>query len=229
MVCCLYQLYHFRNIESSDFGGPVIIMKKRYAEFTDHLIIQLVQNGFLRPSETAAVRYTLDYLFQSLLYHVILMLIGIFTGHVLFTVLYILTMGCLKHFTGGAHAPNARICSLLSYSIFLATMYLTDHLLLTPDIMTILLLILNILATLALSPVDCKNKRFSRDQRNLLKRRSAITLTVLSIFIWICFVNDNSFCITVILYCLSINSVNLMVGFLINKKEASHVPERSRL
>ncbi|MCR4839770.1 MAG: accessory gene regulator B family protein [Eubacterium sp.] len=204
-------------------------MKKSNTSFTDCLVQQLIRSEYIRSSEEAVVRYTLDYIFQSLLYHAILLLIGILTGHFLFSILYILTMGCLKYFTGGAHAPNAHICSLLSYGIFIVTMCMADHLLLISSAVILVILCLNIFITLLLSPVDCKNKRFSMVQRYRLKRRSAITLIVLCIFVRIFFVYNKYYCLTVVLCCLSINSVNLMVGFLINKKESSHVSEHCNL
>ena len=128
-----------------------------------------------------------------------------------------------------SNASNALICSLLLYGIFIATMCMTDHLLLISGAVILVILCLNIFITLLLSPVDCKNRRFSTVQRYRIKRRSAITLIVLCIFVRVFFVCNNYYCITVVLCCLSINSVNLMVGFLINKKESSHVSEHCNL
>ena len=204
-------------------------MKNPYKYFSERLIQQLEQNEYIREDEIPIVRYSLDYLVRSLLYHLILLLIGICFGQFVFSIVYILTMGCLKHFTGGAHAPNALICSLLSYSIFLVTMYLSNTMIITSAVVIGSILSINILLTLLLSPIECRNKRFNREQRTRLKCITTAIVLVMSFLLLILFIHEEYFIINIMLSCMSINTVNLIVGYIINKKEISDVPEYSNL
>ena len=204
-------------------------MKKKYNGVIEIIAMKLKQEGFIQASDIAIVKYSIDYLCQSLIYHIILIFIGILTCHYLFSLIYILVMGCLKHFTGGAHAPNATLCSLLSYSIFLATMYLNNHLIITSETSICSILSLNIIITLFLAPVECRNKRFDQYQRHRLKRLTSIGVAVISVILGILLIYREYYIVNIILTCLSINTVNLVVGFILNKKEINDVPEHSSL
>lgn len=202
-------------------------MNKLYSTLSSRLIHQLEDNKNIQASDIPAVRYTLDYLYHSVLYHTIILLIGIVTDHVLFTVIYIFTLGLLKHFTGGAHAPNEApnevLCSLLSYGIFLATLIMKDYVNITSIAVNYSLLGLNTLIVLLLSPVECKNKQFSNEQRIRLKHKSCLTLLVLLFLISYSLIHSNYYVATVIMSCLTINSTNLIIGYFINIKGHIHV------
>ena len=200
-------------------------MKKKYNGVIEIIAMNLKQEGFIQASDIAIVKYSIDYLCQSLIYHIILIFIGILTCHYLFSLIYILVMGCLKHFTGGAHAPNATLCSLLSYSIFLATLCLTDRIHLDSDEVVYTMLTINALVTLFLAPVGCRNKHFSADQRHRLKLISAIIITIIGAATCHFHVEGYNYVTSILLFCLTINSINLMIGFIISKKETIHEPK----
>lgn len=204
-------------------------MENIIQKFASSLTQLLIQNKYIQPKDSEVVRYSIDYLCQSLFYQVSLLLLGFLTRHLLYSVVYSLTMGFLKHFTGGAHAPNKRICSLLSYGVFLATMYLTDRMTLIDGVLVSLLISTNLIVTMILAPVDCKNKKFNEKQRKKLKVISSIICIVISILIRYCFLCENYYIAGIMIFCFSINSVNLAVGFIINKKEFSNVSTHSDL
>ena len=204
-------------------------MKRFYNRFSEHLVLQLERNSFIQTTDIPVVRYTLNYLYHVMVYHIILLILGILFGQLHFTVVYILIMGLLKRFTGGAHAPSEHLCSILSYSIFLATMYLDNHLIITSETIIWVILILNTLLTLVLAPVDCRNKRFDLHQRKRLKHITTIIIAVVSVILGILLNHNEYFTVNIILTCLSINSVNLLVGFALNKKEIRDASEHSHL
>ena len=204
-------------------------MKKFYNRFSEYLVFQLEKNANIQSVDIPIVRYTLDYLYQTAVYHAVLLLLGVLFRQLLFTIIYILTMGCLKRYTGGAHAPGSHLCSVLSYSIFLATMYLNSHLIITSGFLIGSIFILNTLITLFLAPVECRNKKFDQSKRHRLKCMTAIVITVISVTLGCLLICKEYYTANIILTCLSVNTVNLVVGFILNKKEVNDVPEHSNL
>lgn len=140
---------------------------------------KLYQSGIIPEEHIKYYSYILSSLDSTLRYYTIIILASIFLGRIKEALLYILVMS-LKRFSGGSHAPNERLCAIISYSHVILTLILSEliHL---PDSICIILLIVSIIIIPILSPVDHKNKRIDKHGRQICKMICILLLLAITI------------------------------------------------
>ena len=92
-------------------------------QFGSYLADTLAKDNQIPEEQQAVYAYLFDYLIESLLYDVIVLIIGMIFHHTGATVCYLLVTIPLRHFAGGFHANTRLGCTILSYGIFFLTVF----------------------------------------------------------------------------------------------------------
>ena len=87
-------------------------------QFGSYLADTLAKDNQIPEEQQAVYAYLFDYLIESLLYDVFVLIIGMIFHHTGATVCYLLVTIPLRHFAGGFHANTRLGCTILSYGIF---------------------------------------------------------------------------------------------------------------
>jgi accessory gene regulator protein AgrB len=136
----------------------------------------------------------MEYALDLILFNGSLLLIGAFTKNFINSVFFIITMAPLKMIAGGAHAKSQGVCSIISYSVFILTMAISQiatnvklSLFNLPYISYILcaLTVAICVGIIFLAPVDHPNKRFDNASKKKLKKISffyCIAICMLQMF-----------------------------------------------
>ena len=185
----------------------MVVSKK----ISDSLVTILCENKTIDPNFADAHQYCIEQLFDVLIYHISLLIIGMVIGRFSLSCLYIISLTPVKMFAGGAHAKSRGLCSMISYTVFLATVFLCPYLPLTKSLILILTLV-TISVLLILTPVCHPNKIFNEAQRRKLKRNQLIYLSGLTIIGLIFCAADLIIPLKLMFLCLLIAAVNQIIG-----------------
>lgn len=141
-------------------------------KFTDLLL----QSAVINPSDKDSYEFCFEYTIDTVFYIGSLIFIGILTFTFRLTALYILVMSALRKTAGGAHASTRFRCSILSYSIYGLTVFMSKRLVIFYPYISLSFILLCSVLIAILAPVDPPNKKFMKEQRRKLKKYCAIFL-----------------------------------------------------
>ena len=79
----------------------------------------LTEDGQIPKEQQSIYAYLFDYLIESLLYDIIVLIFGLLVHRFGITICYLLVTIPIRHFAGGFHANTRLGCTLLSYVRFL--------------------------------------------------------------------------------------------------------------
>ncbi len=190
-------------------------MKKIASFITD----TLVKDGQIPESQQDIYRYLFDYLFESLLFDVITLIIGLVTHRFGIALCYILVTIPLRHFAGGFHAGSPLMCTILSYGIYGLILFSAPYLIKLPDFIWIPVYVVMWLFILLVAPVDCPNKRLLPEQKKRLFKLCILSCIVISIIFIILRINGAILYVASISECLTVCTIGLYIGIFRNKKQ----------
>lgn len=144
-------------------------------KFTDLLL----QQGVIDNSDKKSYEFCFEYVFDLLIYIGSILLIGVAIRSADLTVLYILVMTFLRKTAGGAHASTRLRCSVLSYSIYGLTVFLSKSRIMFHYSVALCCILLCSVAITILAPVDHPNKRFTKKQKRQLKKICFLILSAI--------------------------------------------------
>ena len=88
-----------------------------------YLADTLTEDGQISKEQQAIYAYLFDYLIEALLYDIVVLIIGLLVHRLDLTLCYLLVTIPLRHFAGGFHANTRLGCTILSYGIYLITIF----------------------------------------------------------------------------------------------------------
>lgn len=175
----------------------------------------------IEEKEIEIYAYCLDYLLENIIFSSTLILIGIFFHAFPISILFLFIF-ILRSFTGGYHAPTQKLCTLLSYSCFMLTIFivkLLEHIHLISLYSLIVLYILSSICIFLFAPVEHKNKQFSESMRQSLRQKSRLYLSIITIANCIFFCFNLKLYYTTTTICVMIIAINLLVAYKTYHKE----------
>lgn len=178
----------------------------------------LKEDGQISEEQQDVYAYLFNYLFESLLFDILVLLIGILVHRWAIAVCYLLVTIPLRHFAGGFHANTKLGCTLLSYGIYLFTLWLAPAL--TTPIPQIWLLVYVIAwcFILPVAPVDTKNKRLSDEQKKKLSGSCIRTCILMSILVFLLWWIHQPLYYGTISICLMESAVSVYIGIWKNRR-----------
>lgn len=126
-----------------------------------YLADTLTEDGQISKEQQAIYAYLFDYLIEALLYDIVVLIIGLLVHRLDLTLCYLLVTIPLRHFAGGFHANTRLGCTILSYGIYLITIFSCS--LILKHIKPVWIFILYLLTwcmILPVAPVDTKKQAF---------------------------------------------------------------------
>ena len=89
-----------------------------------YLADTLTEDGQISKEQQAIYAYLFDYLIEALLYDIVVLIIGLLVHRLDLTLCYLLVTIPLRHFAGGFMSNTRLGCTILSYGIYLITIFL---------------------------------------------------------------------------------------------------------
>lgn len=181
---------------------------------------ELYKNKIIDDTNKEYYSYCFDYIIENIIYYLSLIVIGCFSAHLIPALLYIMIMMPLKMLAGGAHAKSPGSCTVISYSVYIFSLFLSDILSLSTFTMIIAFFISCICISI-LSPVEHPNKRFNAEKRIKLKRACRFFL-MLVCFLFVIMIKLNKVLYSnIILICVMIVTINQIIGKILYRSEAT--------
>lgn len=175
----------------------------------DHQIIEVKQEELYH--------YCFSYFFDVLLYNISILMFGFLLHRPLQAFLFTLITFPGKAIVGGAHASTPERCRILSYGIFLFSLWFLNTYSFS-KLSAIILYSIACVILILLTPVDHPNKRFDTEQKHRLRIACCIFIIPMTVafFITICF--NKIIYYNLITLCVTILMCNQMIGILQNRR-----------
>lgn len=122
-------------------------------------------------------RYGAECLMNALISQALLLLVGIFTHHVLDLMIWSVCFMLLRVNMGGLHAPSHVWCILIGTAIGASSIVLSPLWVRHPHA-AVLCVVLAAIVAVIIAPVPHQNKRYVQKNRRAIKRKVAVTLIV---------------------------------------------------
>lgn len=185
----------------------MIISKK----ISESMISELCHSKRIDAKYADAYQYTLEQLFDILIFHTSLLFIGMLLRCLPATCIYILVITPTKMLAGGAHAGSRGMCSLISYSVYFFVIIICPSVP-VPSSVACVLLIPIVFMIVFLTPVDHPNKMFLPHQRSKMKCFILIYLSVLTIIGVGLAITDRTVPLRTVFFSLFIVLINQLIG-----------------
>ena len=184
-----------------------------------YLADTLTEDGQISKEQQAIYAYLFDYLIEALLYDIVVLIIGLLVHRLDLTLCYLLVTIPLRHFAGGFHANTRLGCTILSYGIYLITIFSCS--LILKHIKPVWIFILYLLTwcmILPVAPVDTKNKRLSEHQKKKLFHRCLITCFILTILTGFLYLHHQITYSGIIMLCMVEGVISVYIGIWKNRR-----------
>ncbi len=146
---------------------------------------KLITENIITIEDKEVYSYGFQLLLSMILKGTGLIVLGLVTGHVAETIIFVLTFGLLRIFAGGIHAHSYFKCFAVTVALVYAAVWLSNQLNSHSDtilILAIILILSNALVFL-FSPIDSPNKPLSKQEKIMNRHRSIMVITIGSIMI----------------------------------------------
>ena len=155
--------------------------------FSQKLIKCMIQKGVISSDDEDVFLYGVKQGFLMLLNIVTFVLIGLFSGTLIYVTTFLIAVMMLRSFAGGYHASTPMRCYLVSSMMVFVVALLSLHIQINQLVLLGLLVILGILIIL-LSPVDTTNKRLDELEKKVYKRK-ATKICIIEVIIALAFLS----------------------------------------
>lgn len=140
---------------------------------SERIVNYLVTNKMIEDTEDyrSFYRYGVEITISSVFNIVLLLFIGIVSGHFLDTVIYLPLFILLRRFTGGYHADTYFKCNLIGCFTFVCVLFIRDYSLGFPEICSYVIIagVISIIAICVQCPIENANKPISDDKKPIYK------------------------------------------------------------
>ena len=146
---------------------------------SDNIADTLLQSGILQDDNVDACRYGLDIFVSSVLEIISILVISVFVGNFVETLLFFLTFVPLRIYAGGYHADTKLKCYFVSigvYAAFTAAIYALPQSLYTT--VNILMARFSVVIVFAAAPVVHRNKTVNEVERMYYRKFSILICMV---------------------------------------------------
>ena len=168
--------------------------------------------------EIPLYQYCYSFLLDNIFFSVYVILIGVLSQNPVGGIMILLVLMPLRFLTGGYHANNPLICSVISFSMPPAVLLISFVISFSPTHYSIYILAVSLSILFLFSPVDNINKPISSCKRRKLRN----ALFVYSIFLVITFtltiICKAAYCSFLISICVFTSACSVALGLLKNHR-----------
>lgn len=186
-------------------------------KISEKICTVLTENQIIVPEDNPFYLYCFDFVLDNLFFNTALFLLGVLLGVPLQAAIYIITMVPVKMFAGGAHAGSRIKCSVVSFSVFLSILFLTDQLAaFTATGIVNWIFFLSLFMILIMAPVDTQNKRIPAGQRMQYKQKCLLCcLFTTSVYVVLQYFKYRE-CYFLVSFCMVAVAFNQTLGMISN-------------
>lgn len=171
----------------------------------------LTGRGMLKEEYLDSYAYSLEFLFDMVLFNASLIVIGAIFHRIVPALIFIITMTPIRMAAGGAHGRSRLSCEIVSYSIFAAVTLISSILIINP-VICFAISVSIALGIIIQSPVDTSGRKRVREHIKQLRTLCLIFCSLIILLEYIFIINDYPIGNTVILLCLITIFVNQILG-----------------
>lgn len=182
----------------------------------DKIVQKLIDENVITDEERYMYEYCIDSMLQIVIYIVLIILIGAFTGKIYESAFFLIFFLNIRLFAGGFHADKDKNCFLLSvtsYLIYIIVNEIIRHFNRTNVFVgTIILGIIIIL----FAPVDCNNRRLIKDEKIRNKIITSGIIFIMLIINVLGYFNILNIELSLTFSCCLIETITLLLGIIKN-------------
>lgn len=169
----------------------------------------MIQNKVISEEQTKLYLYCFDFLFEQILYILIMSILGILCRRLNITIIFLLTFLPLRIFGGGIHAPTEKSCTVLSFIIYATILFVSP--IITSKHSTLCFL------SIMIAPVDTANKRLSQKQKHQRKKCYSLLCLILSVFFLFFYYTKKQLYYGTLTICVILVFISMILGELVNR------------
>ena len=180
----------------------------------------LIEGEVVKPEEQKLYCYCMEGLLEIIGNIFLTILLGALLGKFWDAIIFLFIFISMRTLAGGYHAKDGNICFLISILLFLVVLLTADYFQnIFEGEWSNRNYIVSSFCIFIFAPVDCKNKRLSREKKMQLKVWTLIFLFLISLFYFgMIMVFKWRYCI-VISNCMLVIAVLMIMGYCENLKE----------
>lgn len=188
---------------------------------SDRISNQLTQicidTHVIESGEKEIYHYCFSYFFDILLYNMNILLLGLLLHRPFQALLFTTVTFPGKTLAGGAHASSPERCQIISYGLFLISLWIVNCYSIS-KISAIIIYSIACVIVIHLAPVDHPNKRFDSEQKHRLRIACHIFIIPVTLVfcVMICF--NKIIYYNLITLCIVILMCNQIIGILQNRR-----------
>lgn len=149
-------------------------------KLSETIVDWLVKNKAIEKTERILYQYAIESIFLSLLTVMLALLIGLFFGNVIQSLVLITPFMFLRKFSGGYHAKNLKICIVGSSLLIFLSLVLSTEIRCSQELALITILFSAILAFF--SPIENENRILEKQEKKAYK---IITIVLVQAFLFL--------------------------------------------
>lgn len=148
---------------------------------------KLIKEKIITLEDKEVYSYGFQLLLSMILKGTGLVILGLVTGYLTETVIFVLSFGLLRIFAGGVHAHSYFKCFAVTVVLVYGSIWLSSLMIGYSSVVLTLsmILILSNIMVLLFSPIDSPNKPLSESEKRKNRHRSIMVITIGSILILI--------------------------------------------
>lgn len=137
---------------------------------SDRLTDQLILKGVIPEENQEIYTYGFSALLSTVINALVMLIIGILSGLLLETFIFMLSFAVLRVYSGGYHADSHISCILMSASIYAIAMLITQFMPVQYSVIfSVLIGVISFFAIIIFAPIEHKNKPFIEDEYKKFK------------------------------------------------------------
>ena len=179
---------------------------------------ELTDRGMLKSEYLDSYAFSLEFLFDMVLFNVSLIIIGAILHRIVPALLFIVTMTPVRMVAGGAHGKSRLSCEIISYSIFAAVILISSTMIIN-SVICFAVSVTIASGIVVLSPVDTSGREKVHEHRTQLRTLCLIFCSLIVILEYILIISNYSIGSAVIFLCLIIILVNQIIGLITIRSE----------
>lgn len=145
----------------------------------DLLTQKMIEKQIIKESDQDIYKYGLENSYLILINVLTTIIIGIFAGRLVFTLVFLLSFITLRSFAGGFHLESKFLCYIVSNLILIVPLFGQEFFYqFTTNISRTIMLALVFLVIMSLSPVECRNRKYDSIEKKIFRKLSRIILTI---------------------------------------------------
>ena len=145
----------------------------------EEITVALASNDIIKTDEIEAYNYGFELLIPKVILYAAILTVSIITNTFLISVAFVVTLMCLRRYSGGFHCKTAETCLLISFLIYLLVLFGYEFAQYIPNLACGISSAISAIIILIFAPVEDTNRPLDEYEKKLYRLKSMIALTII--------------------------------------------------